>query len=86
MSPRVKLVSLWTIALVGPLASGYCVLSAVFYAWLNASGSWSAQRASAWSGSAFVLACFFAAMSAVAIVKLVRYYNALPPLSDAENQ
>lgn len=57
-------------------------LSAYFYAWLNAAGSWSAERASLWSGLAFLLFCLFGVVSLVAIRLLLRHDNSLPRLPD----
>ncbi|GIK34953.1 MAG: hypothetical protein AMXMBFR45_07820 [Gammaproteobacteria bacterium] len=82
MSPRARLMTLWVTALVAPLATIYALLSVVFYAWLNASGSWSAERASLWSGGAFVAFCVLAVVSVAAVVKLIRHYNRQPRLSD----
>jgi hypothetical protein len=76
---------LWVTALVAPLAAGCgLLLSAYFYARLNADGSWSAERASLWSGVAFAFFCVFGAVSLVAIVLLVRRYNSFPRLPDRD--
>jgi hypothetical protein len=83
-SPRARLVVLWVAALGAPLVAGYCLLSVYFYAWLNASGSWSVERASLWSGAAFIFFCLFAVIAVVAIIRLLRYYNSLPRLPDRD--
>ena len=84
LSPSAKLRLLWACALLAPLAAGYALLSAYFYAWLNAAGSWSAERASLWSGAAFLLSCLFGVVSVIAIRRLLRHYNSLPRLSDRD--
>ena len=84
LSPRARLLVLWATALGAPLVAGYSLLSAYFYAWLNASGSWSAERASLWSGAAFIFFCVFAVISVVAIIRLFRHYNSLPRLPDRD--
>ena len=84
LSPRAKLRLLWACALLAPLAAGYAFLSAYFYAWLNAAGSWSAERASLWSGAAFFLFCLFGVVSVIAIRRLLRHYNSLPRLPDRD--
>lgn len=84
LSQRAKLRLLWASSLLAPLAAGYCLLSAYFYAWLNAAGSWSAERASVWSGVAFLLFCLFGVVSVVAIRLLLRHYNSLPRLPDRD--
>jgi TRAP-type C4-dicarboxylate transport system permease small subunit len=84
LSPRVRLIVLWVTALGAPLVAGYCILSAYSYAWLNAAGSWSAERASLWASAAFFFFCLFAAVSVNAIVRLLRYYNSLPRLPDRD--
>ena len=84
LSPRAKLRLLWVSALLAPLAAGYSLLSAYSYAWLNAAGSWSAERSSLWSGVAFAFFCLFGLVSVVAIVMLVRHYNRLPRLPDRD--
>lgn len=84
LSPRKKLRLLWVSALLAPLAAGYGLLSAYSYAWLNASGSWSAERASLWSGVAFAFFCLFSLVAVVAIVLLLRHYNRLPRLPDRD--
>lgn len=55
-----------------------------FVAWLNAAGSWSAGRASLWSGGAFALFCLFGVASVIAIRLLLRHYNSLPHLPDRD--
>jgi hypothetical protein len=84
LSPRTKLRLLWTMALLSPLAAGYGLLSVYLYAWLNAAGSWSAERASLWSSVAFAFFCFFVVVSVVTIRLLLRHYNSLPPLPDQD--
>ena len=84
LSPRARLRLLWVSALLAPLAAGYGLLSAYFYAWLNAAGSWPAERASLWSGVAFAFFCLFAAVSVGAIVLLLRHYNSLPRIPDRD--
>ena len=84
LSPRARLRVLWASALLAPLAAGYALLSAYFYAWLNAAGSWSAERASLWSGTAFALFCLFGVVSVIAIRLLLRHYNSLPRLPDRD--
>ena len=84
ISSRARLRLLWVRALLAPLAAGYGLLSAYFYAWLNAAGSWPAERASLWSGVAFAFFCLFAVISVVAIVLLLRHYNSLPRLPDRD--
>lgn len=75
---------LWVTAVLAPLASGYALVSVYFYAWLNAAGSWPAERASLWSGVSFALFCVFGAVSVVAITLLLRHYNSLPRLPDRD--
>lgn len=79
---RSKLRWYWLVALAAPIASAYAFFSAIFYAWLNASGSWPPDRASLWSGVAFAFCCLFGAISVVSVVRLLRYYNSLPHLPD----
>lgn len=71
---------LWLTALIGPILAGFALLSAVSYAWLNASAAWSAERAWLWAGVAFVLFCLVGAVSVISVSRLVRYYNSLPRL------
>ena len=84
LSPRATLGVLWVAALSAPLFAGYALSSAVTYAWLNASGSWSAQRASFWFSVASISFCVFSVISVVAIVRLIRYYNHLPRRPDRD--
>jgi hypothetical protein len=84
MTPRSRITLLWFAAILGPLAAGYSLLSVVFYAWLEASGSWPKERASVWAGGAFFFFCVFAIVSVIAIVQLFRHYNSLPHLPDHE--
>jgi hypothetical protein len=75
MRPRTQLVALW-LALAGTLAaSGYAFLSVYFYAWLQASGSWSQERASAWSFGAFVVAVLLFGAFLLIAVRLRRFYK-----------
>ena len=82
LSPRAKLRALWAVALAAPVISSYALLAAVAYVWLNASGHWSAERASLWAYSAFALFCVFGVIAVIAIVLLVRHYNRLPRPAD----
>jgi hypothetical protein len=76
MSPRTRLLVLWAGAILGPLATAYGLLCVVFYAWLEASRTWSTDRAARWASGAFAAACLFALVSIIAIVKFVRHYRA----------
>lgn len=79
---RTKFRWFWLAALAAPLASAYALFSAIFYARLNASGSWPADGASLWAGVAFAFCCLFGAVSVISVVRLVRHYNSLPQLPD----
>jgi high-affinity Fe2+/Pb2+ permease len=81
---RARLRILWVVALAAPLVSGYALLSAFTYVGLNASGAWSADRASWWSSTAFALFCVFLVISVVAIGLLLRHYNHLPRFLDRD--
>jgi hypothetical protein len=74
----------WASALLCPIAAGFSLLSAYFYVWLNAAGSWPADRSSLWSGAAFAFFCLFGVASVVAIRLLLRHYNSLPRLPDQD--
>ena len=84
LSPRARLRLLWVSALLAPLAAGYSMLSVYFYAWLNAAGSWPAERASVWSSVAFGFFCLFGLVAVITIALLLRHYNSLPHLPDQD--
>ena len=77
---RSRLRLIWLTALVAPIAAGFALLSTISYAWLNASGAWSAERASLSAGVAFALFCLFGVVSVTSIALLLRHYNSLPHL------
>jgi hypothetical protein len=75
MKPRAQLVALWLALAATLVGSGYAFLSVYFYAWLQASGSWSAERASSWSMGAFVVAVVLFGAFLVIAVRLRRFYK-----------
>lgn len=63
---------LWVGAVLAPFALFYALLSAVFYAWMNANGSWPAERAATWVLSCLVLAVAFLVLFVWCVWKLIR--------------
>lgn len=77
---RAKLRTVWVTAFAAPIAAGFALLSTVSYAWLNASGAWSAEHASLWAGVAFAFFCLFGVVTVLCVALLLRHYNSLPHL------
>ncbi len=67
---------LWLGAVLSPVASFFAFWSGVFYAWMNASGSWSAERAAMWAYPCFALALVFLALFGWCVWRLIRLSNA----------
>jgi uncharacterized membrane protein len=44
---------------LAPIASFFAFWSAIFYAWMNANGSWSPERAAAWAYPCLALSLLF---------------------------
>lgn len=61
---------------IGTLISGglsfYAFMSAVFYSWMNANGSWTAEKAAPWAYSSLVLSVIFFIVFVYFIVKIVK--------------
>jgi hypothetical protein len=76
MSKR-KNIILWFGALCGLPVSGYFLMCAVFYAWLNASepSRWPPLKAGVWSGGSFLLSVTLFVFFIYSVVNLVKHNN-----------
>ena len=74
---RAQRVSRWVGGTVSFVATGYAVLSVVFYSWLNAAepDRWPSDRAAIWVYSSLAGAAVFATIVVVCVVLLVRDVN-----------
>ena len=75
--------------LVGILLSAaisfYTFWSAVFYGWMNANGSWSAEKSAPWAYGFFSLSVIFCILSVYLIVKSVKFINAYKSPANLSN-
>ena len=65
--------------LVGIITSAgislYAFTSAIFYAWMNANGSWSAEKATPWAYGALAICIIFFILSIYLIIKVIKAIN-----------
>ena len=68
---------LWAGAISGLPVSGYLLMSAVFYAWLNAAEPerWPVEKAALWAGSAFILGILCFGFFIYCVVVLIKASN-----------
>ena len=59
-------------AVISTCLSLYAFLSAIFYAWMNANGSWSDEKAAPWAYGSLALAAVFFIICVYLIVKMVK--------------
>lgn len=71
-APKRTRVLLWLGAITSPIASYYSFWAAIFYSWMNANGSWSAERAAMWAYPCLALSVIFAASFIWCVCKLTR--------------
>jgi hypothetical protein len=72
-----KNIILWVGALFGLPVSGYFLMCAVFYAWLNASAPsrWPPLKAEVWSGGSLLLSVTFCVFFIYSVINLVKHNN-----------
>ena len=79
MSNKTKKIILYLFGIVaGAGLCFYFVWATIFYAWMNANGSWSAEKAAPWAYGSLALAVVFFVLAIYIIVKLIKYINSLP--------
>ena len=57
---------------VSAILSFYAFWSAIYYAWMNANGSWSAEKAAPWAYGSLTLAVIFFVSTIYFIVKIIK--------------
>lgn len=62
----------WVGVVVAPIASFYAFGSFIFYTWMNANGSWSAERAAAWAYPSLALSVIFFGLFVWCVWRLIR--------------
>jgi hypothetical protein len=72
---RRRKVLLWLGVCVSLPLAVYAGMSFFFYAWLNASGQWSADRAAVWAYSSAMFAVALAGVFIYCVVSLIREAN-----------
>jgi len=73
MNKKTKAITLYIVGVVISAAlSFYAFWSAVFYAWMNANGSWSAEKAAPWAYGSLILCGVFFALFVYFIIKIVK--------------
>ena len=53
----------------------YTFGSAIFYAWMNANGSWSVEKATPWAYGSLIISILFFVLSIYLIVKMIKIIN-----------
>jgi len=77
MNPKTKKIIFYFVAVVvSPILSFYAFWSAIFYSWMNANGSWSAEKAAPWAYGSLALSGFFFILCIYFIVKIVKFRKA----------
>ena len=73
MNTKSKKVIFYILGIVLSAAlSFYAFWSAIFYAWMNANGSWSAEKAAPWAYGSLALSALFFVLFIYFIVKVVK--------------
>ncbi len=76
MNTKVKKAILYVLGLIASaVISFYAVSSTIFYAWMNANGSWSAEKAAPWAFGSLAISIVFIIPFIYFIVKIFKLRN-----------